>query len=114
MSDSTTEEAQTRAPPFDLDLAAYCANYCGNSLYARLVFIAKRFPSLSAQAYELLSTSLKSGSNSSLYSTLFSSRTDFDRAWVDETERKNHLRLERLEADFSAAKASLVKVLICS
>jgi COP9 signalosome complex subunit 1 len=99
-----------------IDLDAYCANYHGNSLYARLLFIAQKFPNLSVQAYSLLSTALKASRNSKLYCDIFSNKTvsfgasfEFDKAWVDDTERRNHQRLERLEADFSAAKASMIK-----
>lgn len=98
------------------DLAAYAANYSGFSQYARLLFIAKKFPAQSAEAYGLLSSALKTGSNSKLYCDIFSNKAtnfgpgfEFDKSWVDETERKNHLLLERLELDFSAAKASIIK-----
>ena len=108
MSESIAMDV-TPTSTFDLDLSAYSSNYEGNALYARLLLIANRFPDRSAEAYDMLSIALKGGCNSVLYSTVFANRPGFDPIWVDETERTNHLRLERLEADFSAAKASLVK-----
>ena len=57
----------------------------------------------------MLSDALKRGRNCKLYCDLFSNKEDFDKGWVDETERKNHQQFERLEADFSAAKASMIK-----
>jgi len=99
-----------------VDLAAYAANYSGFNQYTRLLFIAKNFPTQAVEAYNLLSSALKAGSNSKLYCDIFSNKAinfgpdfEFDKSWVDETERKNHLLLERLEADFSAAKASIIK-----
>jgi COP9 signalosome complex subunit 1 len=114
MSESITSEEC--AGLTNIDLSAYCVNYTSNTLYSRLLLFAKQFPSRSGEAYSLLSTAIKSGCNSKLYCDVFSDKSTsfghsfvFDKAWVDETERKNHLRRERLEADFSAAKASLIK-----
>jgi COP9 signalosome complex subunit 1 len=116
MSDMSRSSSSTSSGSVSIDLTAYIAPYHGNTLYARLLFIAKNFPSHAAEAYRLLSMALKSGNNSRLYcdifsdkSTSFGSSFEFDKSWVDETERKNHMQLERLEADFTAAKSSMIK-----
>lgn len=106
-----------RAPVADgFNLEDYCANYRDSSLHTRLLFVAKNYPTLAKEAYTLLSSSLKASQNTKLYSEIFSNNKltgsfgiEFDKDWVDETECSNLKQLERVKADMSTAKSSLVK-----
>ena len=98
-----------------LDLKSYIDRYSGYTKLSRLQFIAERCPNLQEEAYRTLLVELKRGSNTELYEKthrfLLGAElgVDFDKAWVDATEKKEATKLERLEADLMAAKTTMVK-----
>ena len=97
-----------------LDLKSYVDRYSGYTKLSRLQFIAERCPNLQEEAYRMLLAELKRGSNTGWYTKTHGMvgaalGVEFDKAWVDATEKKEATKLERLEADLMAAKTTMVK-----
>ena len=99
-----------------LNLEEYIARYDGYTKTQRLLFIAEKCTNLQEDAYRLLINELKKGSNTGLYIKLYEqvgagriSCAEFDREWVEAVERRESIKLERLEAELMAAKTTMVK-----
>ena len=99
-----------------LDLDLYISRYNGNTKLQRLTFIAERCPNLQEATYRKLLLEIRKGSNTALYmkihdivgsSLVRDASLDFE--WVDNTERRELMKLERLEAELMTAKATMVK-----
>lgn len=106
---------QLRVICTSLNLEEYIARYDGYTKTQRLLFIAEKCTNLEEDAYRLLIKELKKGSNTGLYLKLYEQdgasncRGEFDREWVEAVERRESIKLERLEAELMAAKTTMVK-----
>ena len=100
------------------NLEAYICKYAGHTKTARLVFIAncaKETPQLQKDAYQLALSTLKAGTNMSMYqsvaaesSALFET-AQFDEAAFEATEKKCNQVQERLEVELNSYKTNLMK-----
>ena len=99
-----------------LKLSEYITRYDGYTKVQRLIFIAEKCSNLQEEAYRLLLEELKRGTNTTLYVKIFELvgpalgyGSDFDREWYESIERRESIKLERLEAELMAAKTTMVK-----
>jgi COP9 signalosome complex subunit 1 len=115
----------------EFDLDEYASRYNGYTLLTRLRFISQQSlyneslssssalssPSssaISSRASQLLHEQLKSTTNTAMYIQLYAGKRPFesfqyDPHWVEETDRKANIKLERLEAELNSAKSSMIK-----
>ena len=122
--DSSTDQITRPALPkisdpvtcTSLNLAEYIGRYSGYTRIQRLVFVAEKCGNLQEDAYRLLISELKRGTNTTLYvnihalvGTILGYEFGFDREWIEMTENSELLKLERLEAELMAAKTTMVK-----
>ncbi|RGB38091.1 COP9 signalosome complex subunit 1 [Rhizophagus diaphanus] len=107
--------------PNNLDLDTYISNYKGHTKVDRLLFIAKRCPSLQIDAYRLALQELRDHSldharyisaatklNEVLTAQGYPSFS-IDNTWVDSTQKRAKSLLERLEVELKNYKNNLIK-----
>ena len=97
-----------------MNLNMYIDRYEGHTKLIRLLSIAEKCPNLQEEAYRMLLTELKRGSNTAMYVKIHSLvgsvlGVEMDKNWIDATEKKETTKLERLEAELMAAKTTMVK-----
>jgi COP9 signalosome complex subunit 1 len=99
-----------------LNIASYVDRYDGFTKLQRLIFIAEKCSNLQEEAYRQLLTELKRGSNSVLYMKIYvlvgeilGYGSDADKDWIDSVEKREAIKLERLESELMAAKTTMVK-----
>jgi COP9 signalosome complex subunit 1 len=95
-----------------LDLDTYIANYSGHTRLKRLQFIASHEPALRTQALQMAVDLAKQGINTSLYLELCARSAcpvPRDDAWVEAVDKKASATLEKLEAELTSHKTSLIK-----
>jgi len=99
-----------------VDVLAYSASYHGYTKIARMVFLMDTFPRLKAAAARHLLKELKSGSNPTLYVKILqmvdeSTRHELgcDDTIASAMQQTNHMKMEILESELSAAKSAVMK-----
>ncbi|XP_062513626.1 COP9 signalosome complex subunit 1-like [Corticium candelabrum] len=107
-----------------LDLDAYASCYVGITKLKRLVFVAKHCPALAVDALRLAHTAVRSTFNTQAYIEIttklgeaMSQRPDVSAAhvpavdmhWVEITNKKAALKLEKLDNDLKNYKANSIK-----
>jgi len=96
-----------------LDLDSYIANYSGYTRLKRLSFIAEHQESLRHEALRLALEEVKRTSNTALYTELVNrdggSAFPADYSWIEAVDKKASQTLDKLEADLTSHKTSLVK-----
>ena len=103
------------SPAFDL--TTYISNYTGATKLNRLLFIAEICTSHQEEAYRHLVSSLKheGAVNTKLYTQLkticdnLGAGFEFDEAWVEDTDKKQTQRLDRLESELNGSKSKMIK-----
>ena len=98
--------------PSSLDLEAYIGNYTGFTRLRRLHFIAQQDEHLRRDALRLAHDEIKRRSNTALYTELTLINPELfprDDAWVESVEKRAAQTLEKLEAELTTHKTSLVK-----
>lgn len=98
----------------ELNIPIYIDKYDGFTKLQRLSFIAEKSSNLQKEAYHTLFNEIKRGSNTSLYVKLYSNLGNmlgiqYDQNWVESTEKREAVKLEKLEAELMAAKTTMVK-----
>lgn len=98
-----------------MDLSSYVQRYEGPSRIERLLFIAYR-STASFDAFRLLISELLTGVNTDMYrkvvtnaSALFPDSFVLDNNWIDSTNAKSMVKLEKLESELTTAKNSMIK-----
>lgn len=98
-----------------MDLSTYAQRYDGPNRIERLIFIAYRSTS-SFEALSLLITELLTGINTDMYKkvtsnaiALFPNEFVLDNNWVETTNSKCMIKLEKLESELTVAKNSMIK-----
>jgi len=92
----------------DFDLTKYIKEYQGPTKVKRLLFIARKCPSLRLEAYRLAISELKKGRNTQKYASVVSEAREtlgaklgekwvFDEAWYDSTRREYHEKENQLD-----------------
>ncbi|CAG8598939.1 16975_t:CDS:2 [Acaulospora colombiana] len=107
--------------PNNLDLDSYISNYKGHTKVDRLLFIAKRCPTLQIDAYRLALQELRENSldttkylqsanklNEILVAQGYPSYS-IDGSWVDSTQKRAKTILERLDTELKNYKNNLIK-----
>jgi COP9 signalosome complex subunit 1 len=99
-----------------LNLSTYIDRYNGYTKLQRLLFIAEKCTNLQVEAYNQLLVELKKGCNTALYMKIYylvgaalGHGADLDRDWVESTEKRETMKLERLESELMTAKTTIVK-----
>jgi len=95
-----------------LDLDTYIASYSGYTRLKRLQSIARYDPALRTQALQMAVDLAKQGINTSLYLELCAAHgcpVLRDEAWVEAMDKKASATLEKLEAELTSHKTSLIK-----
>mmetsp|Transcript_23453 Transcript_23453/g.22600 ORF Transcript_23453/g.22600 Transcript_23453/m.22600 type:complete len:541 (+) Transcript_23453:7-1629(+) len=99
-----------------LNLSTYIDRYDGYTKLQRLIFIAEKCSNLQEEAYNRLLVELKKGCNTALYMKIYylvgaalGHGINFDREWVESIEKKETMKLERLESELMTAKTTIVK-----
>ena len=99
-----------------IDLKLLNDRYDGYTKLQRLLLVAEKCENLQEDAYRLLLIELKKGSNTSLYTKLFTQvgvslgfNEGLDNNWIEMTEKREMMRLERLESELMSAKTTMIK-----
>ncbi|XP_065829194.1 COP9 signalosome complex subunit 1-like isoform X2 [Oscarella lobularis] len=105
-----------------LDLDAYAASYTGIARIKRLVFVANHCPSLAPDALRLAHVTVLVTCNTKAYAEVVALLEDacsknreagsapkVDTAWIEATNKKAALKLEKLDNDLKNYKANSIK-----
>ncbi|XP_057310439.1 COP9 signalosome complex subunit 1-like [Hydractinia symbiolongicarpus] len=107
------------APTLDLDV--YASMYKGLAKLQRLLFVAKHCPSYAVDALRMSISAVKSTYNTEMYRDIMTkladaannedgnSASDFDTHWVETTNKKAELKLEKLDQDLKTYKHNSIK-----
>jgi COP9 signalosome complex subunit 1 len=109
-----------------IDLDTYITGFNGLMKINRLVFLAEHCPNIRVDALRLALTCIQETYNSQLYISCHKQLTDaynranqqqaqsqplppFDASWIENSNKKSALKLEKLDADLKSAKSLSIK-----